>query len=157
VHPLSYLPCLITHAHLPVGVKPRRRLSPCPKPRSMNVANLLSTRFLLSNQIFHPALSRSTSTFISRPVPQQHWVDCPHSAPLATYTQKCRLASTMASESLNTAEREAREHSNRSSSSEDRTGTPYAARAAAGAAAANSFFPLGYREGFSQWVSCLQM
>jgi cardiolipin-specific phospholipase len=34
-------------------------------------------------------------------------------------------------------------------------GTPYAARAAAGAAAAsNSFFPLGYREGFSQWVGC---
>lgn len=33
-------------------------------------------------------------------------------------------------------------------------GTPYAARAAAGAAAAStSFFPLGYREGFSQWVS----
>lgn len=32
-------------------------------------------------------------------------------------------------------------------------GTPYAARAAVGAAAAsNSFFPLGYREGFSQWV-----
>lgn len=123
----------------------------------MTVANLLSTRFILSNNFSQPAFSRKTSTLISRPVAQQHWVDCPHSAPLATYTQKCRLASTMASESLNSSEREAREHSNRTSSSEDRTGTPYAAKAAAGAAAANSFFPLGYREGFSQWVSCLQM
>lgn len=33
-------------------------------------------------------------------------------------------------------------------------GTPYAAGTAAGAAAAasNSLFPLGYREGFNQWV-----
>ncbi|KAK5787834.1 hypothetical protein VI817_010331 [Penicillium citrinum] len=59
----------------------------------------------------------------------------------------------MASGSLDSSEREAHEHSNRTSDQENRSGTPYAARAAAGAAVANSFFPLGYREGFSQWVS----
>ncbi|KAJ5579228.1 cardiolipin-specific deacylase [Penicillium hetheringtonii] len=57
----------------------------------------------------------------------------------------------MASGSLDSSEREAHERSNRTSDQENRSGTPYAARAAAGAAVANSFFPLGYREGFSQW------
>ncbi|KAJ6036474.1 cardiolipin-specific deacylase [Penicillium herquei] len=57
----------------------------------------------------------------------------------------------MASESLKSSDTDVREHSNRSSSQQGREGTPYAAGAAAGARAANAFFPLGYREGFSQW------
>ncbi|KAJ5678821.1 cardiolipin-specific deacylase [Penicillium macrosclerotiorum] len=57
----------------------------------------------------------------------------------------------MASESLNSSQEDVREHSSRNSAARNREGTPYAARAAAGAAVANSFFPLGYREGFSQW------
>ncbi|KAJ6119420.1 cardiolipin-specific deacylase [Penicillium sp. IBT 18751x] len=56
----------------------------------------------------------------------------------------------MASESLNSSESD-QEHHQRRSNTQGREGTPYAARAAAGAAAASSFFPLGYREGFSQW------
>lgn len=59
----------------------------------------------------------------------------------------------MASENLNPSDSDARENEQRRSGSHSREGTPYAARAAAGAAAASSFFPLGYREGFSQWVS----
>lgn len=37
-------------------------------------------------------------------------------------------------------------------SSDSSTGKPYATKSAAGNAAARTFFPLGYREGFSQWV-----
>lgn len=139
-------PLLLAHAHS-VGVKRRRRLSPCPEPRSMSVANLLPRRFL------HHNYSLKTPFLLSRPFVRQNWVYTLHSSSFATSTLKYHPASTMASESLNSSDGDAREHSNRSSSSENRGGTPYAARAAAGAAVANSFFPLGYREGFSQWVS----
>ncbi|KAF7719910.1 Cardiolipin-specific deacylase [Penicillium ucsense] len=59
----------------------------------------------------------------------------------------------MASESANSSsQEESRDRRRPSSPMQGEEGTPYAARAAAGAAAAsNSFFPLGYREGFSQW------
>ncbi|KAJ5477422.1 cardiolipin-specific deacylase [Penicillium diatomitis] len=59
----------------------------------------------------------------------------------------------MASESANSSsQEESRNRRRPSSAMQGEEGTPYAARAAAGAAAAsNSFFPLGYREGFSQW------
>lgn len=62
----------------------------------------------------------------------------------------------MASESLNPSEADVREHRKHQPAVQRREGTPYAARAAGGAAAAHSFFPLGYREGFSQWVGCLE-
>lgn len=71
----------------------------------------------------------------------------------ATYPLGRRKSSSMASESLNSSEADVREHNRHHSAAPSREGTPYAARAAAGAAAASSFFPLGYREGFSQWVS----
>ncbi|KAJ5085899.1 cardiolipin-specific deacylase [Penicillium argentinense] len=80
----------------------------------------------------------------------QYWACTPRLASFATSIPSHRQASTMASESLNPSDRDAREH-NRNSNPNGREGTPYAARAAAGAAAASSFFPLGYREGFSQW------
>ncbi|KAJ5893768.1 cardiolipin-specific deacylase [Penicillium taxi] len=57
----------------------------------------------------------------------------------------------MASETMNTSDADARSHSGRSSPTNGRESTPFAANTAAGAAAAASFFPLGYREGFSQW------
>ncbi|KAJ5713830.1 cardiolipin-specific deacylase [Penicillium malachiteum] len=69
----------------------------------------------------------------------------------ATYSTGRRKSSSMASESLKSSDGDVREHGNRSSSQQGREGTPYAAGAAAGARAANAFFPLGYREGFSQW------
>lgn len=49
----------------------------------------------------------------------------------------------MASESLDSSESHAHNHGRRDS-------TPYAARG--GLAAGSGWFPLGYREGFSQWV-----
>jgi hypothetical protein len=63
--------------------------------------------------------------------------------------------SSMASESLNSSQEDVRGHQHRSdgNSSDGSSGTPYATQAAAGAAAARAFFPLGYREGFNQWVS----
>ncbi|KAJ5964273.1 uncharacterized protein N7479_004149 [Penicillium vulpinum] len=75
----------------------------------------------------------------------------PHSA-FATLPRGRQLSS-MASESLNSSQEDIRGHHQRSggSSTERISGTPYAAQAAAGAAAASAFFPLGYREGFSQW------
>ncbi|KAJ5157180.1 cardiolipin-specific deacylase [Penicillium canariense] len=58
----------------------------------------------------------------------------------------------MTSESLNSSQEDIREHAQRRTRMQGQEGTPYAARVAAGAAAASSsFFPLGYREGFSQW------
>jgi cardiolipin-specific phospholipase len=61
----------------------------------------------------------------------------------------------MASESLNSSHEDVHGRHQRpvENSPERISRTPYAAQAAAGAAAARAFFPLGYREGFSQWVS----
>jgi cardiolipin-specific phospholipase len=61
----------------------------------------------------------------------------------------------MASESLNSSQEDVRGHHERSdeTSRNGSSRTPYATQAAAGAAAARAFFPLGYREGFNQWVS----
>ena len=59
----------------------------------------------------------------------------------------------MASGSIDSPPEESRERRRPLSPMQGEEGTPYAARAAVGAAAvSNSFFPLGYREGFSQWV-----
>ncbi|CAG7923688.1 unnamed protein product [Penicillium olsonii] len=57
----------------------------------------------------------------------------------------------MASESLNSSREDVRGQRSERNSSDSSQGTPYAASAAAGAAAARAMFPLGYREGFSQW------
>ncbi|KAJ5106479.1 cardiolipin-specific deacylase [Penicillium angulare] len=57
----------------------------------------------------------------------------------------------MASESLNQSEADVRGQNHRGPPPNRPEGTPYAARAAAGAKAASAFFPLGYKEGFSQW------
>ncbi|KAJ5446445.1 hypothetical protein N7491_002527 [Penicillium cf. griseofulvum] len=59
----------------------------------------------------------------------------------------------MASESLNSSQEDIHGRHQRvgGNNTERISGTPYAAQAAAGAAAARAFFPLGYREGFSQW------
>ncbi|KAJ5934326.1 cardiolipin-specific deacylase [Penicillium verhagenii] len=68
----------------------------------------------------------------------------------ATYSLGRRKSSTMASESLKSSETEG--HGSRLSSSQSRERTPHAAGAAAGPNAPSpAFFPLGYREGFSQW------
>jgi hypothetical protein len=82
------------------------------------------------------------------------WANPAHLVAFATYSLGRRQYSSMTSESLNPSQEESREHRRHASPMQGQEGTPYAARAAAGAAAAsNSFFPLGYREGFSQWVS----
>ncbi|KAJ6190698.1 hypothetical protein N7519_000719 [Penicillium mononematosum] len=59
----------------------------------------------------------------------------------------------MASESLNSSHEDVHGRHQRpvENNTERISRTPYAAQAAAGAAAARAFFPLGYREGFSQW------
>jgi len=99
-----------------------------------------------------PSSSRivNISRLILLPV-SRHWAHTPCPVHLAIYTF-CRRSSTMASESWNSSESD-RENGQRRDSMHVREGTPYATRAAAGATAASSFFPLGYREGFSQWVS----
>lgn len=79
------------------------------------------------------------------------WVYPTHT-PLATHFG-VRPSSSMTSESFNSSQEDVREHHQHRPNAQTVEGTPYAARAAAGAAAARSFFPLGYREGFSQWVS----
>jgi len=71
----------------------------------------------------------------------------------ATYSIGRRKSSSMASESLNSSQTDVRDHGDRGSPSQSRERLPHAAGAAAGAKAASpAFFPLGYREGFSQWV-----
>lgn len=64
-----------------------------------------------------------------------------------------RKSSSMASESLNSSQTDVRDHSSRGSPSQSHERLPHAAAVAAGGKAASpAFFPLGYREGFSQWV-----
>lgn len=119
----------------------------------MNFASqtLLLTRSISPSGSRTGNISRLVSPLVSR-----LWAHTPRPVLFATDTSRRRQSSTMASESLNSSESDAREHRQHRNSTEGREGTPYAARAAAGAAAANSFFPLGYREGFSQWVSRLE-
>ena len=105
---------------------------------------------LLSTGIIRRLGSRTVNT-ASGFYSARHWAYTLRPVPFATYSRR-RHQSSMASESLNSSESDVRNQGNRRSSSQTREGTPYAARAAAGAAVANSFFPLGYREGFSQWV-----
>lgn len=97
------------------------------------------------------------ATFVrSRCQPASRYRDnSPRLIPFATYTPGPRNSSSMASESLNQSDADMHQHHQQHSSAAlHREGTPYAARAAAGAAAATTtYFPLGYREGFSQWVS----
>ncbi|KGO44636.1 hypothetical protein PEX1_002220 [Penicillium expansum] len=59
----------------------------------------------------------------------------------------------MASESLNSSHEDVHRRHQRpgENNTEGISGSPYANQAAAGAAAARTLFPLGYREGFSQW------
>lgn len=72
----------------------------------------------------------------------------------ATLPRRQRLSS-MASESLNSSHEDIHGRHQRpvENNPERISGSPYATQAATGAAAARAFFPLGYREGFSQWVS----
>lgn len=51
----------------------------------------------------------------------------------------------MASESIDSSDGDVRTPGRRE-------GTPYAARSPSGPAARPAWFPLGYKEGFSQWV-----
>ena len=85
--------------------------------------------------------------------PPQYWVN-PRFDVFATLPWGHRH-STMASESLNSSQEDVRRHQQHSdgNSRDGSSRTPYATRAAAGAAAARAFFPLGYREGFNQWVN----
>ncbi|KAJ5572133.1 hypothetical protein N7535_005793 [Penicillium sp. DV-2018c] len=59
----------------------------------------------------------------------------------------------MASESFNSSQEDRHGHQQHSvgRNAQQSHGTPYATQAAAGASAARVLFPLGYREGFSQW------
>ncbi|KAJ5617841.1 hypothetical protein N7537_002955 [Penicillium hordei] len=70
----------------------------------------------------------------------------------ATLPRRQRMSS-MASESLNSSHEDVHERHQRpvENHPERISGSPYANQAAAGAAAARAFFPLGYREGFNQW------
>lgn len=99
--------------------------------------------------------SRSVNPLRSINLPvSRGWANPARLVAFATYSLGHRKYSSMTSESLNPSQDESREQRRRSSPMQGQEGTPYAARAAAGAAAAsNAFFPLGYREGFSQWVS----
>jgi hypothetical protein len=76
------------------------------------------------------------------------------SAVFATLPRRQRLSS-MASESLNSSHEDVHGRHQRpvENNPERISRSPYATQAATGAAAARAFFPLGYREGFSQWVS----
>lgn len=97
------------------------------------------------------SVSANTVRSIIYPV-SRSWVNPAHPAAFATSIGH-RQFSSMASESLNSTQEESHEHTRHRSPMQGQEGMPYAARAAAGAAAAsNSFFPLGYREGFHQWV-----
>lgn len=74
-------------------------------------------------------------------------------ATFATYPpRRRRRLAPMASDPLNPSDSDGGDKNSRSIS-RGREGTPFASRAAAGATAASSLFPMGYREGFSQWVS----
>lgn len=77
----------------------------------------------------------------------------PRSVVFATLPRR-QLLSSMASESLNSSHEDVHgRHQRPGENNPERTsGSPHATQAA-GAAAARAFFPLGYREGFSQWVS----
>ena len=60
-----------------------------------------------------------------------------------------RLTSSMASESLNSSRGELQDQNQQSSSANT---IPHAARGAAATPSPMAWFPLGYKEGFSQWV-----
>ncbi|KAJ5246073.1 cardiolipin-specific deacylase [Penicillium chermesinum] len=61
----------------------------------------------------------------------------------------------MAPESYQASVSDGQKHGKSSSSQGTQEGAPSAMRAKAGSAVSNSFFPLGYREGFSQWWASL--
>ncbi|KAJ5788535.1 hypothetical protein N7457_003525 [Penicillium paradoxum] len=96
-------------------------------------------------------ITDSTSRFIATFSISQHRAK-PCTVVFATLPRE-RQHSSMASESLNSSQEDIHRHQRRADGTHvpATTGTPYAAQAAAGAAAARAFFPLGYREGFSQW------
>lgn len=116
---------------------------------SATVQLLLAETICLPNLRIAGTTSRLASLFSAT----QHQAK-PCSAVFATLPRGHRLSS-MASESLNSSHENVhgRDQHLGESNIERTPGTPYAAQAAAGAAAARAFFPLGYREGFSQWVS----
>ncbi|KAJ5791690.1 uncharacterized protein N7518_008701 [Penicillium psychrosexuale] len=114
---------------------------------SATVQLLLAETICLPNLRIAGTTSRLASLFSTT----QHQAK-PCSAVFATLPRGHRLSS-MASESLNSSHENVhgRDQQPGESNIERTPGTPYAAQAAAGAAAARAFFPLGYREGFSQW------
>ncbi|KAJ5861008.1 uncharacterized protein N7529_008318 [Penicillium soppii] len=107
---------------------------------------LLAEHFCLSH-LRTGSRSKTLSPFSTA----NYWVR-PRFDVVATLTRRCRHSS-MASESLNSSQEDVRGHHERSdeTSRNGSSRTPYATQAAAGAAAARAFFPLGYREGFNQW------
>ncbi|KAE8350389.1 Alpha/Beta hydrolase protein [Aspergillus coremiiformis] len=60
----------------------------------------------------------------------------------------------MASESLESSKDDLRDRGEPGPYSSGQDGTPHAARGASATPAPSAWFPLGYREGFSQWWSC---
>ncbi|KAJ5244269.1 hypothetical protein N7489_004365 [Penicillium chrysogenum] len=112
-----------------------------------------TVHLLLAETVCSPNLRTAgiTSRLASPYSVPQHQTK-PRSAVFATHPRRHRLSS-MASESLNSSHEDVHGHHQRpvENNPERISRTPYAAQAAAGAAAARAFFPLGYREGFSQW------
>lgn len=111
--------------------------------------------FSATETVCQPGSRTANALWTACPPISRYWDHTPRSpVPFATDSLGRRKSSSMASDPLNPSEADVREHNQHRSAAPSREGTPYAARAAAGAAAASTFFPLGYREGFSQWVSC---
>ncbi|CAI7620968.1 unnamed protein product [Penicillium glandicola] len=108
-------------------------------------------QLLLTETICLPNLRTGTSRITSPFSFPQHQATR-RSAIYATLPRAYRLSS-MASESLNSSQEDIHGRHQRPSrnNTENISGSPYATHATAGAAAARALFPLGYREGFSQW------
>lgn len=139
---------------LPVGVK-RRFLSSvhfCPFIASKTRTLPMSTTARLLPATGNICCSgfRASSASLRIKPPVQRWG--PTSTRFVRFATRStrRQASSMASESYNSSDSDARNQSGRNSPTGENA--PYAARAKAGSSVSNSFFPMGYREGFSQWV-----
>lgn len=140
---------------LPVGVK--RRQTPvhfCPLVASKTSKLLMSAAALISPVTRNLCRSglRVNPSIPLRTTSVRFGAHTSRSTPFATHSLARRQASSMASESYKSSESDSRNQEGRSSLPNAGESAPYAARAKAGSSVSNSFFPMGYREGFSQWV-----
>jgi hypothetical protein len=112
------------------------------------VTALALSLYALSDKVSTARLSSLTFQ-VSRP-----WGAFEHPRLLASSNPRLRGRYTysMASESLESSKGELRDRGEYASQQD---GTPHAARGASATPASSAWFPLGYREGFSQWV-CYQ-